>query len=233
MKRTVLALLVILLMIVACGCAKQKGGEDIKESLTNNMVRYMNEKYPDDTFTYKSMFGGGEGEDTTSIVVSSKNYPDADIYVHYSFGERDVFTDNYLGVMYADQTETVIRNIFDVLIDHDYLLFYEADRFACPNTTGEIDFKEYVASKESCIGFTVVVDGLAQNKEGFENALKTAVADSEICCSATIYFDDDSGEFDELKTKGLSGYTFKKLYSDVFSFEMSDSKVFSSSRWGD
>lgn len=204
-----------------------------KVNIANDMIQHMNEKYTDDAFAYKGPFGGGAGADTKTIIVASRNYPDVDVYVRHSFNDGETYTDNYLGIRYAAQTENTITSILDAVISYDYLLFYEVDRFACPNIVGELNYEEYIASDASCIGFTVVVDGTLSNKESFETALREAVVDAGICCSATIYFDNGSGAFDELKTEGLSGYTFKKLYSDVFSFEMTNNKELSSSQWGD
>lgn len=204
-----------------------------KENIVNNMIHHLNGKYPDDTFAYKGLFGGGAGANTKTIIVSSSNYPDADIYVRHSFDEGDIYTDNYLGVQYAAQTKSAINEIFDGLMSCDYLLFYEVDRFACPNRIGTMNFNDYVASKASCIGFTIVVNGILSDKVTFERALENKIVEAGICCSATIYFDNGSGAFDGLEEEGLSGYTFKKLYSDVFNFEMTSSKEFSSSKWGD
>lgn len=232
MKRFIKSISILLLLCLALaifsGCHKNDAQQKV-----DRMLNYINNKYTDDSFTYKGPFGGGAGADTKTIIVSSKNYPDKDVYVRHSFNDGDVYTDNYLGVRYAAQTESTIRSILDALISYDYLLFYEVDRFACPNVTGELDFEEYIANDASCIGFTVVVDGILSNKESFETALRDAVVNKGICCSATIYFDNDSGKFNELETEGLSGYTFKKLYSDVFSFKMSSNKEFASSQWGD
>jgi hypothetical protein len=198
----------------------------------NNMVRHMNEKYPDDTFTYKGPFGGGAGADTKNIVVSSKNYPGKEIYVRHSAAD-DVFTDNYLGVKYAEQTQMAIKAALDTVITQEYLLIYEVDRFACPNTAGTLSFEEYAASKAACIGFTVVAGGAVSDKATFEKEIEAAITKAGICCSATIYFDNGSGAFDTLKPEGLSQYTFKKLYSDAFSFKMDSNEAFSSSYWGD
>lgn len=232
-KKAVSFLLVIFLMIGACGCMWKKTEIDANENIVNNMVRYMNDKYADDTFVYKCPFGGGAGAYTKTIIVSSKKYPDKDIYVRYSFNDGDNYSDNYLGVKYASQTELAIKRVLDSIISYDYLLFYEADRFACPNGSGTLSFEKYVANDASCIGFTVVVNGSVLNKDIFESKIKDAILNSGICCSATIYFDNSSDAFATLKTDGLSGYTFKKLYSDVFYFEMNSIKEVSASRWGD
>lgn len=233
MKKAVLFLMVVLLMIGACGCMQHRTEDNTKDNMINNMVQYMNEKYPDDTFNYKGPFGGGAGSSTKTIVVSSKKYPDANIYVRHQFSEGDIYTDNYLGIKYTEQTKSAIKEVFDSVLSYDYLLFYDVEQFACPNKTGTMDFADYISSDESRIGFTVVVNGVIADKATFENALKNKIIDKGICCSATIYFDNGSGAFDKLEAEGLSGYTFKELYSDVFIFEMKSDKEFSSSQWGD
>lgn len=210
-----------------------KTEETSQKNIVNDMVRHMSEKYLDDTFTYKGPFGGGAGADTKTIVVSSENYPDEEIYVRHSFNNGGVYTDNYLGVKYEEQTELAIKGVLDAVVTYDYLLIYDVDRFACPNTTGTLTFEEYIASDAACIGFTVVVGSTAYDKEFFEKKLEEAITSAGICCSGTIYFDNGSGAFDTLEADSLSGYTFKKLYSDMFSFEMSSNQEFSASYWGD
>jgi hypothetical protein len=74
------------------------------------------------------------------------------------------------------------------------------------------------------------------DKTLFESELQNAVANAGICCSsATIYFDAGSGAYDSLVTDelSLSGYTFRKLYIESFSFTMEDDSGLSSYRWDD
>ncbi len=225
--------MVIFSMIGACGCMWNHTENNGKTNITDNMVQYMNDKYTDDSFTYDRPFGGGAGADTKTIIVSSKNYPNTDIFVQHSFDNGDIYTDNYLGVKYAEQTKLVIKGILDNVTLYEYLIFYDINRYACPNPTGLFTFEEYAASDSSCISFTVVLNGVVSDKDSFEKELEDAITAAGICCSATVYFDDNSGAYDSLETEGLSGYTFKNLYSDVFSFEMCNNKEFSASRWGD
>lgn len=200
-------------------------------ALEEKMVQYMNDKYTDDVFTYKDATGGGAGADTKTIVVSSEKYPDQNIYVRYMPNADPAYTDNYLAVVYADQTQKLIREVLDRTLGCDYLLIYEVSRYACPNTEGVLSFVDYVGSSASCIGFTVVAKEMVADKSRFETELQNAILDAGICCLGTIYFDSGSGAFDTLTAAGLSGYTFKKLYSDMFSFEMSGKGVFASLRW--
>ena len=204
-----------------------------QKKIVNDMVQHMNNKYANDTFEYKSSFGGGAGADTKTIVVSSNKYPSEEIYVRYSLLNGGTYTDNYLGVQYAKQTELTVRDVLDSVIQQDYLLIYEVDRFACPNLTGTLTFEEYIASENACIGFTVVVGGGVLDKTSFETTIETGITNAGLCCSATIYFDNGLGAFDMLNADGLSKYTFNKLYGDVFTFDMKSNKEFSSSYWGD
>ena len=227
MKKTVLFFMVIFLMIGVCGCMVF----DRDTSIEEQMIAKMNEKYSDDTFEYKSPFGGGAGVDSKTIIVSSQKYPGKDIYVRYMDGE---YTDNYLSVKYQEQTENLIRNTLNNVLECDYLLIYEPNRYACPNSNGEISFEEYIGQEKSSISFTVVSREKVLDKTLFEKTIEAAVIKAGICVTAgTIYFDNGSDEFDTLTAENLAGYTFKKLYCDVFVFEMIDNKEFTTSSWGD
>lgn len=227
MKKLLSLFLVTFLLIGACGCMVFKRSN----SFETKMVQYMNDKYTDDTFTYKDATGGGAGADAKTIIVSSEKYPDQNIYVRYMPDTTPEYTDNYLSVIYAAQTKALITDVLDQVLDCDYLLIYAVSRYACPNADGMLSFADYVGASASCIGFTVVAKEMVADKAQFEADLEKAIVDAGLCCSATIYFDNGSGAFDTLTAEGLAGYTFKKLYSDVFSFKMSSKEAFSSVRW--
>lgn len=206
-----------------------------KKSMTleNQILQYMNEKYTDDTFVYEGPTGGGAGADMKSIIVSSRKYPGKKIYAHYMADRTPAYTDNYLSVAYEQETKARIAEVLDRALACEYLLIYDISRFACPNPDGMMDFEAYIGSSESCIGFTVVAKEKVTDQAAFETALKQAIIAAGICCDATIYFDAGTGAFDTLTAEGLSGYTFKHLYSCVFSFQMSSKDTFSSQNWGE
>ncbi len=226
MKKTLLFLLVILFVIGACGCMRFNKSTTLEEQ----MVQQINEKYTDDKFTYKAPFGGGAGADSKKIIVSSEKYPDEDIFVVYS---ESGYADNYLSVKYQQQTEKLIRDTVDSVLECDYLLFYESDMSACPNPDGVLSFDEFIEKKESGISFTVVAKEMVSDKEIFENEIKKAIICAGICCTGTIYFDNNSGEYDSLDFEKLSGYLFRDLYQDVCVFVMDNNESFKSLSWGD
>lgn len=230
MKKLCFFLVLALSLVWLCGCTHNKLANADKNNTSEKMIEYMNEKYTDDSFDYKGPSGGGVGSDTKTIIVTSKNYPGKDVYVRYNFNDGGSCTDNYLGIRYSTQTENTIRGVLDGVLPSGYLLFYDVNRFACPNPDGMLDFDKYVACESSCIGFTVVAKGVVSNKTSFERVLEEALTNAGMCCSATIYF-DGSENIDAVEEGGLSGYTFQKLYQEVFSFEMNNSKGFSNSQW--
>ena len=150
-KRVVACLISVAVILGMCGCSSYNEGVDIKQK----MVRYMNEKYSDDTFEFKNVTGEGAGSDTQTIVVSSQKYPDTDIYVRRVNGETS-YTDNYLSVAYEDQTKELIGEVLDQVFQCDYLLIYDVNRYACPNVDGTMSFEKYVSTRESGIGFVAI-----------------------------------------------------------------------------
>jgi len=228
MKKTAVFFMVILLMIGACSCVKKEANNG---SVVNAMVAYVNEKYPEDEFYYKAPTGGGAGVSQKTIIVSSKNYPNNDIYIRYSIiDEHEVYSDNYLSVKYAEQTKSIVYKSFSRVFLNDFYLFYQPDNYACPNNSGNFSFEEYISSKDSNIGFVVIVNDTANHRNSIERELEKILVDSGMCIRATIYF-DDSNDLGSLTTENLYSYIFKKQYKDAFSFEMASAAGFSKSRW--
>jgi hypothetical protein len=75
------------------------------------MIKYMNQKYPSDTFTYKGPWGGGIGvkNGAKECLLESANYPNTgineDVWVKYYVDNngQENYYDNYLSVKYHEQ----------------------------------------------------------------------------------------------------------------------------------
>ena len=200
--------------------------------LTDRMVQYMNDKYADDEFSFNAETGGGAGAVYKTIIVSSRECPDKDIYVRYrKNGDTEEFSDNYLGVKYQQQTEDLMGSVISAVLGSDYRIFYTVDNYACPNDNGTLSFNEYICNKDSNIGFTVVAKATADDKDAIAKALETEITKAGLCCTATVYFDNGSDDYKALTDTNLYAYLYKKAYSAALSFEMENDAGFSATSW--
>ena len=197
----------------------------------NKMVDMMNKKYPDDRFKYYGPFGGGAGADSKTIVVNSEKYPDQRIYVrYYNKDGNEVYTDNYMSIVYEDQTRKKISGILDGL-SKTFRLFYDTDDYACPNSDGPISFEEYIADKKSNIGFTAIVIASDINRAEIEKLLRDGFENGRICCYGTVYFDNSVSENELNGIPYLSVYFSKYKYYAAVDFKMADNKQISDLNW--
>ena len=209
-----------------------------KPSIEDKMVAYMNEKYPNDVFAYKGPFGGGAGISTKKIIVSSENYPDADIYVMCVKNDDGSYkySDNYLGVKYSEQTEELIRNILTAAFGADFFLSYDVSMYGHPKDySAYTTFEEYIDDAASDIGFMAVIGDSYQllDKEELVSQLEKLFSQNVMCCNfSVIYFDNSSEEYKALsRGTELSAYLYKKLYKERLIFDMESSTEFSKYEW--
>lgn len=234
-KRLILCLQIFAISMGVCGCMTNNiGFTSGKNSITDRMLDYINAKYPEDSFSFASVSGGGAGASSKNIVVSSRNYPDCEVYVRYTQdGENESFTDNYLSVKYEAQTVSLLEKTLVSLVGNDIFLDYDVSRYACPNEDGDMSFTEYISSPSAEIGFTAVVNYDVKDRGQFENDFRSAIVQAKICCFATIYFEGNAEVVRSLTSEGVSSYIYDKSYSDSFSFDMEDCTGFSETIWSD
>lgn len=234
-KRLILCLLILAISMGVCGCmANNIDSSSGKSSITDRMLDHINAKYPEDSFSFASASGGGAGASSKNIVVSSRNYPDCEVYVRYTTdGENESFTDNYLSVKYEAQTVSLLESTLASVVGNEMFLDYDLSRYACPNEDGNMSFAEYISSPSAAIGFVAVVNYDIKDREQFENDLEATIAQAGICCIATIYFEGNVEVVRSLTSEGVSSYIFDKSYTDVFSFYMEDCTGFSKTIWSD
>lgn len=153
MKKTVLFLVVIVLMIGACGCNMRD------QNKAKDMVSYINNKYPDDTFEFVSLSGGHIGSPTKTILVRSGKYPNSLVRVICDQVDGEaVFTDTYLNVKFEKQTRNYIENALVDAFDTRVAVHYIPDDLTgFAEGTGETTFFEYISDETVYIYFYAVV----------------------------------------------------------------------------
>lgn len=212
MKYRKKALILFLIFVTAIGLG---GCTKIGNNLNDNMVEYMNNKYPDDTFYYKEPFGGGIGTDGHQIIVSSQKYPDAEIHVYYITDDsgNEIYRDNYRGIVYEEQTRECIENVIASCLDgEEYYLDYEPADTWYFDDIPDGSFESYVASHSSGIDFMCIVDlnGKELDRQEFEEKYKNAVVENHLCTISTRFFFDDGSEalevFKETENKDVNAW---------------------------
>ena len=199
MKKVISVLLVVFLLIGACGCGMRK------ESKQEKMLAYINEKY-DDTFTFKRVFGGSVGSDTKKIIVSSEKFPEKDIYVICSYPDgSEKLSDNYLGVKFEKDTNNALSDAVYNCFGPNYYLQYFPNNLACTNNgSNNTTFDEYIAEKSSYVSFIAAVRYPSTDFE--RSAIEEAVRQNfdGMAVVGRIYFLDADVD--------LTGADGKKLY---------------------
>ena len=160
----------------------------------NEFVNYMNEKYTDDTFTYKNITGGHLGSNTKKVLVESQKYPRKPITVIRTREDGNYdYTDTYLGVKFEEQTRTYLKNKLSEKFGNKVYVDYIADDLACTsNGSSYTTFEEYIANEYSHIFFEAIIgcDVNDNTKDAILNKIKDAFSSATIL--ANIYFVDEN-----------------------------------------
>lgn len=184
MKKTFSFLMVMFLLIGACGCSMKH------QDKVDMMVSYINDKYTDDKFEFVSMSGGHLGSNTTKIIVSSEKYPDKEIRVICSEVDgENIYSDTYLNVKFETETYEYIYNaLVDEYGKNIYLKYIPNDIASFENGSSDTTFKEFLSDPSTYIYFSAAVVGTVEDEEVALNKIKSMFADAVF--SAHIYFMD-------------------------------------------
>lgn len=206
-----------------------------RKNTTKEVLKHMQNKY-DDTFEYAAPFGGGMGNKSTQMILSSEKYPGKRIWVWCFEDESgDVqIADNYVGVKYEKQTAELLNNILENVVGENFTLFYDAYlNTATKGASDEMTFEEYIAEPTSNINFIAIVDSQGEiDRDAFEQALEKNIVESGLCCRmANIYFDSNNN-YNLITKENLESYMVRDQCDFAFLFDMMDNMSFDNKRWG-
>ncbi len=209
MKKISVLILIMILMLGVSGCMTS----NITKNPTIDLVSYMNNKY-DDEFSYKAPFGGGAGATTKQMIVSSKKYPEYDIWVEYS-EETGEYRDNYVDYKLKEQCEkyfeTELGQAFSapVSVNRDISTSGSSADYA-----DDTDINEYLNTDEQKIMLIVAVAYSEDSyKEDAEKILSTIFGDVDAQIYSKVYFVDSANACETFPTKTLAE---KNEYPYVF-----------------
>lgn len=142
LKALLSILLIIIIALEGSGCMKYN---------SKGFVSYLENKYPNDKFEFVDFEGGTlfGGDRFRNGRCNSKNIPDYKIYVTYDTYEKK-YTDNYLDMKYAHQTDDAINNVFNTAFQNEEFCFvtarenfYSTTKSSCfDNDISFIDYKQ-------------------------------------------------------------------------------------------
>lgn len=173
------------------------------------MVKYLNEKYPEDHFRYEETFGGTwlggllGTDQRKQILCTSENYPNQSVTVSCFWDEQEYY-DNYLNIKFAkemdDFTEDVIQQMFPEE-ETEYISFEEtAIDSMCIDLPANISFDNYLEKCNSMLVIGVRCEKEQVTKEEIENMVKQVMKDKYIgLFSMDIYFVDPQGASNDFR----------------------------------
>ena len=205
------------------------------EQLVDKMILHMNEKY-DDTFTFVRVVGQRFGADIYRIIVASEKYPDDNIIVTAQKPENElVITDNYVGVIYQNQTRNEISKLLKDEFGDDVLVKYKAYGYpSTPDFDENTPFEKYVSDARSGIKFNaiVVVDSPTVDVQNFEDRLRKTFGSDKICSSGCVYFTDKEEDLNKISDeRGFGLYQMQHSYITRCTMVMKNSHEFNMVEW--
>lgn len=202
MKKISILILSVILMMGVSGCMNNS---DIKKTSSNELVDYMNEKY-DDEFSFKAPFGGGAGASSKQIIVSSKKYPEYDIWVEYSYDD-DSYNDNYTDYRFIDEYEKVLSKDISNLLNCETKVKREiATSGSYTEFANDITFDEYMNTEKQFSDFTaVIMISDSVDKKIIEDKLSLVFNKYASGFYGNIYFVDNNEDLDGFFELDITG----------------------------
>lgn len=218
--------MIIILAIGVCGC-NMRGQDKI-----DRMLEYINDKYIDDAFTFRSMTGGYLGSNVTKIIVDSEKYPGKDVRVICTEVDgSEKFADTYLNVRFEQQTRAYIENaLFAEYGTNTYVKYTPGDIAVEDNGTSGTTFSEYLANEHTYISFSAVVCDVVIDEEKTFEKVKAMFSDAVI--RGNIYYVEENVEFnDENSSATAQQYIETQTYSKRLYFVKENIDNYSRVEW--
>ena len=178
-SRIIILLTVFTIMIVGTGCM-------FREDPYKKILKYLQEKYDNDTFTDARPCGGQPfgGGPVYEIECTSKLHPEFPIIGAYD-EKSDTFFDNYMSVVYAEQfDEYVEETILDELFgkgNYYYFSYYDNDRTrSSGNFYKDMTFEEFIKDMHGLMLDAVVDVSCLGDKEDLIDKLNARMEESGI-----------------------------------------------------
>lgn len=204
-------------------------------SRSDRMVEYINDKY-DDEFTFESVYGGHVGSDNHKIIVSSEKFPGEEIIVFCdASGDEEVYSDNYLGIKFEEQTAELISDTLSEAFGEDpFIYYFPSDYSMTSGASDDTSFEEYISSPSSGIDFIAIVNCKADefSEDEVVGKVQNCLKDAGICATGTMFFDTQGTDISNLNGDDYyENYVVYEKYSGRLHFNMDEDLDFSSYKW--
>jgi hypothetical protein len=183
--------------------SKPEAGVSTKEA----MLKYLSEKYPDDTFSYDGPIGGNVGSSYKKVGIHSQKYPDAE-FLYAIYGQTKdtgewVYADNYLYYKYEKESELFFNEVLGDVFDCEYRAFGVGYGLMNPLTLpGSATFEDFICCPNADISFSAFVSpgNEPEDRDAFEKKLKKAFLERGVhLIGASIYFMSDSADYQTIR----------------------------------
>ena len=228
LRKIAVVSLVVFGTLCATGCAK--------EDVTQDIITHMEIKY-NDSFEYKEPFGGGAHKEDLQMLLSSKEYPDEDVWVsYYEVDGQPVIEDNYLCVKFKQNTIDALTAAANNVIDDDFVLHYEVRPLVyTEGSSGAMSFEEFIQEPTSHITFRVAVNSgnIDENyKKNIETKLEEKLKEYGICARIGVFFFYESDAYNEIVDEFMGQGEEGANYISSFKFTMDDvSSGYKTTKW--
>jgi hypothetical protein len=195
------------------GSGRKYGGE----SRSDEIIAYMNATYPEDEFYYLKPQGGGQGSPETQILMTSKNFPEAEIWGYYSDNTERVYQymDNYLAVKYLESAQETIDELLNEIFAGEDFYHPTATTVIYMDTghLGNLSFDEYMKNDENQVGFGVIINAPADeiNREEIEQKIAEVFKKNGISAGFGIEFTPDEDLYNRYKNGEIELWEYYDL----------------------
>jgi hypothetical protein len=168
MKKQILLLTFLFGLFLTGGCVNMSNGE---QSVRDAALSHLEQKYGG-SFEFVSPFGASHVSPGVTEMLFKRQSSTDNILVSVNRENNDLeIRDNYLAVIYRQETTDFIKSIADELFVAS-VVFYEVTMFTLsPELTAESTFEEYITHIDSSIDAVVAV-----SSEGFNEQMVEAFA---------------------------------------------------------
>lgn len=146
-------------------------------------MHYMENRYPEDDFTWAYNALGGEGEntyETFEIILTSKKFPDAAIHAaRWKKDGKFIYADNYMAYYLQDDVEVFMQQLAEEYFGECKVYEHiSSGKLVSSDFPADATAEDYLKSKPSC-SFTVFIspghialDEAQKNMKEFEAAFE-------------------------------------------------------------
>lgn len=175
-----MALFAFLIGTVGCAITNQ--------DVASDMIGYINEKYPEDTFEFVSLSGGHLGSSTKSILAKSAKYPGSLVQITCDWVDGEPsYSDTYLDVKFEEQTRNYIDTALTSAFGTDLAVHYVPnDIVGSKEGADTTTFYEYISNDTTYVYFYAVVVLENVDEDVVTEKVKEAFRDSVLM--GDIYF---------------------------------------------